>query len=72
MGQTGAINANVRSTKARRSFLAINTTDPPHWTLNSCFGAFRTPWVHFGPFSFLMKLGSKRAELVQLMQEFVP
>jgi hypothetical protein len=28
--------------------------------------------VHFGPFSFLMKLGSKRAELVQLMQEFVP
>src|SRR6185312_16327250 len=25
-------------------------TDPPHWTLNSCFGAFHTIWVHLGLF----------------------
>ena len=33
------------------------------------FGAFRTIWVHSGPFGCLMKLGAKRAELVQ---NFVP
>ena len=53
-------------------FSATNAPDPPHWTLNSYFGAFRTLWVHLGPFCFLVKLGSKWAELVQLMQEFVP
>src|SRR6185437_2776124 len=42
---------------------------PPHWTLNWCFGAFQTIWVHSGPFGCLMKLGAKRAELVQ---KFVP
>ena len=50
-------------------FFATNARDPPHWTLNSCFGAFRTILVHFGPFGCLMKLGAKRAELVQ---KFVP
>ena len=29
------------------------------------FGAFRTIWVHSGPFGCLSKLGAKRAELVQ-------
>ena len=33
------------------------------------FGAFHTIWVHSGPFGCLMKLGAKRAELVQ---KFVP
>ena len=46
-----------------------NAPDPPHWTLNSCFVAFRTIWVHLGPFGCLTKLGEKRAELVQ---KFVP
>src|SRR6185437_9102061 len=32
-------------------------------------GAFRTIWVHSGPFGCLTKLGAKRAELVQ---KFVP
>src|SRR6185437_16252103 len=50
-------------------FFATNARDPPHWTLNSCFGAFRTILVHFGPFGCLMKLGAKWAELVQ---KFVP
>ena len=33
------------------------------------FGAFRTIWVHLGPFGCLIKLGAKRGELVQ---KFVP
>ena len=33
------------------------------------FGVFHTIWVHSGPFGCLMKLGAKRAELVQ---KFVP
>src|SRR6185437_7837635 len=47
----------------------MKAPDPPHWTLNSCFGVFRTIWVHLGPFGCHMKLGAKRAELVQ---KFVP
>ena len=39
--------------------------DPPHWTLNSCFGVFRTIWVHLVPFGYLTKLGAKWAEVVQ-------
>ena len=50
-------------------FFATNAPDPPHWTLNCCFGAFRTIWVHWGPLGFVTKLGAKRAELVQ---KFVP
>jgi hypothetical protein len=50
-------------------FFETNARDPPHWTLNSCFVAFRTIFVHFGPFGCLTKLGTKRAELVQ---KFVP
>ena len=43
----------------------MNALDPPHWTLNSCFGAFRTIWVHLGLLGGLTKLGAKQAELVQ-------
>ena len=50
----------------------MNALDPRHWTLNSWFGAFHTIWVHLGPFRRLTKLGSKRAELVQLIQKFMP
>src|SRR6185437_3811598 len=50
-------------------FFATNAPDPPHWTLNSCFGEFRTIWVHLGPFGCLTKLGAKWVELVQ---NFVP
>ena len=59
--KTGRTSAKVRA--------ATNTPDPPHWTLNSRFAAFRTIWVHLLPFGCLMKLGAKRAELVQ---KFVP
>jgi hypothetical protein len=49
-----------------------NAPDAPHWTLNSCFGAFHSVWVHLGSFRNCMKLGAKWGELVQLMQKFVP
>ena len=47
----------------------MNATDPPRWTLNSCFGVFCTIWMHLGPFGCLTKLSAKWAELVQ---KFVP
>jgi len=47
------------------NYFAMNALDPPHWTLNSCFGAFYTILVHFEPFGCLTKLGAKRAEQVQ-------
>jgi len=53
-------------------FLATNAPDPPNWTLNSCFGVFRSVWVHLAKFCYYMKLGAKRVEPVQLMLKFVP
>ena len=50
-------------------FFALNTSDPPHWTLNLCFGAICTIWVHFGPFGCHTNLGGK---LVKPVQKFVP
>jgi hypothetical protein len=50
-------------------FFTTKALDPPHWTLNSCFGEVCTIWVHLGPFGCLTKLGAKRAEPVQ---KFVP
>jgi hypothetical protein len=53
-------------------FFATNTPDLPHWTLNSCFGVFRSVWVYLGSFHCFMKHCPKRAELVQLIKKFVP
>ena len=50
----------------------MNAHNPPHWTLNSCFGALHSVWVYLGLFCNCMKLGAKRCELVKLMQKFVP
>jgi len=50
----------------------MNAPDPHHWTLNSCFGAFVSVWVHLEPFCYCTKIAAKRAKLVQLMQKFVP
>ena len=50
----------------------MNAPDPHHWTLNSCFGAFNSVWVHLEPFRYCTKLAAKRAKLVQLMQKFMP
>src|SRR6185295_3032501 len=46
-------------------FFATNALDPPHWTLNTCFGAFLSICVHLGPLGCLTKLGAKHSELVQ-------
>ena len=50
-------------------FFAPNAPDPPHRTINLCFGAFQTIWAHLGSFGCLTKLGAKRTELVQ---KFMP
>ena len=62
--KTGRTSAKVRATNLRRNF-SQRMHPSPHWTLNSCSGAFRTIWLHSGPFGCLAKLGAKRAELVQ-------
>ena len=50
-------------------FFATNSTDPPHWNLNKCFGVYCAIWMHSGLFGCLTKLDAKRAEVVQ---KFVP
>ena len=49
----------------------MNAPNPPHWTLNSCFGALHSVWVYLGSFRNSMKLDAKQVELVQLIQKFV-
>ena len=36
------------------------------------FGAFLSVWGHLEPFCYCMKLATKRAKLVQVMQKFMP
>ena len=50
----------------------MNAPNPPHWTLNSCFGTLHSVWVYLGSFRNSMKRDAKQGELVQLMQKFVP
>ena len=57
--------------KVTSGFFATNAPNPPHWTLNSCFGALHSVWVHLESFRNCMKLDPKHDELVQLMQKFV-
>ena len=52
--------------------VATNAPDPPHWTVNSCFCAFCSVWVHSGLFRYCTKLDVKWAEMVELMHKFVP
>jgi hypothetical protein len=52
--------------------VTTNAPDPHHWTPNSCFSVSRNVWVHLGPSRYCTKLGAKWAELVQLMQKFIP
>src|SRR6185503_16078800 len=51
---------------------ATNAHDRYHWTLNSCFVAFRKVWVHLGSFRYCTKLSAKWDELVPLLQKFMP
>ena len=49
--------------------LAPNNPDPPHWTLNSCFGVFRIIWVHLELFGCVTTLSVKQ---VKLVKNFMP
>ena len=71
IGWTCAINWQVCAIKLHRKFFATNAPDPPHWTLNSWFGAFHCVWVHFGLFRYCTKVDAKRAEMIELMHKFV-
>jgi hypothetical protein len=53
-------------------FFATNEPNPPHWTLNTCFGVLQSVGMHLGSFRNCMKLDAKQGQLVQLMQKFVP
>jgi len=53
-------------------FFTTNAPDAPHLTLKSCFLAFRSVLVYLGSPHYCTKLGAVLAELVQLMQKFVP
>ena len=50
----------------------MSAPNPAHMTPNSYFGAFHSVWVHLGLFHYGSKLGTKRTELVQLMQKLMP
>ena len=67
--QNGPNQCKTSCHEVASEFFAMNAPDPPHWTLNSCFGEFCTIWVHLGRFGCLKKLDAKRSELVQ---NFVP
>ena len=43
----------------------MNAPDPPHWTLNSCFGASLSVRVSLAYFRCYTKLGTKRNDLLQ-------
>src|SRR6185295_9637859 len=53
-------------------FFRTNAPNPANWTLNTCFGVFRSVSVHSAMFNYYTKLGAKWVELVQLMDKFVP
>ena len=36
----------------RIGIFSMNGPDPPHWTINSCFGASRNVWVHLAMFHY--------------------
>ena len=68
-GKTFRTSAKVHAMKSSRIFLATKAHNPPHWTLKSFFGAFRTVLVLLRLFGCVAKLGAKCSELVQ---KFMP
>ena len=63
--KTGRTGAQVRATKLSQNFSKQTQPIRPHWTLNSCFCAFHTIWVHLGLFGCVTTLSLKRVKLVQ-------
>ena len=67
--KTGRTSAKVRARNRVGIFPNKRTRSTPLDSKLTFWCVFRTIWVHSGPFGCLMKLGGKRAELVQ---KFVP
>ena len=67
----GAKQAELVQKFVPRSCIGVfrDEHNPPHWTLNYRFAAFRTIWVHLRLFGCHTKLSAKRTALVQ---KFVP
>ena len=63
--KTGRTGAKVRATKSRQNFSQQTQPIRPHWTLNSCSGAFHTNLVHLGPFGWIAKTRCKTGLQVQ-------
>src|SRR6185503_8071647 len=63
--QNGPNKCKSSCHKVASEFYTMNAPDPPHWTLNTCFGAFLTICVHLGSLGCLTKLGAKHSESVQ-------
>src|SRR6185369_694069 len=57
---------------ARQNFSQQTQPIRPHWTLSSCFSAFRIIWVHWGPFGCVPTLSLKRVKLVQKFVTLTP
>ena len=47
----------------------MNAPRPPLGTLNSCFGEYRSVWVHLASFRYYTKLGAIWAEQVKLVRK---
>jgi len=62
--ETGAISENSSCHEVVSNIFATNAQGPLHWTLNSCFGEFRSVWEHLGPFRYFAKLGAIWAEVM--------
>ena len=67
--ETGRTSAKVTATKSRRNFSQRTHPNHPISPYTDILVRFHTIWVHSGQFGCLLKLGAKRAELVQ---KFVP
>ena len=61
--KTGRTSEKVGATKSRRNFFATNAPDRPHWTLNSCFVAFRIIWDRLVALQNWCKMGRTNAKV---------
>ena len=67
--ETCAISEKSSWHEVVSNIFATNALGPLHWTLNSCFGEFRSVWVHLGSFSYCTKLDAIWVELVPLLKK---
>ena len=66
---TCAISEKSSCHEVVSKFFATNAPIPPHWTINSGFGAFHGVWLHLGSFHYHTKLGANWAKGLQLVRK---